>query len=212
MHIENSQTSMLLNQWHAGDPAGLQGLLEAHLPWLRSYAHTRLGHVLRSKAETQDYVQDAVLEFLLYAPRVHISDKDHFRALLVRILENVMCSKYDWFTAKRRWVAKERPIPSDTVLRLDPPEGGTKTPSRALQQSEEEAWVRLGLELLDSGGRELLILRQWEKMSFAQIGRQLGITEDAARMRHNSAMGRLGEKIWLLREGRLPQALEKDSA
>ena len=61
--------------------------------------------------------------------------------------------------------------------------------------------MRLGLELLDWEQRELLVLRQWDKQSFAEIGERYGITADAARMRHYQAMDALTGKINLLRSG-----------
>ncbi|MBU0755391.1 MAG: sigma-70 family RNA polymerase sigma factor [Planctomycetes bacterium] len=208
MDIKETHTSQSLFQWSQGDGKGLEALLERHLPWLQNHVRKNLGPILRRKGETQDYVQDAVLEFLLYAPSVMISDEAHFRALLVRIVKNSLCDKHDWYAAKRRWIARERPLPTDTVLLLDPPKDGQTTPSRHAQHHEEEAWVRLGMDILEPEDRELLVLRQWEKQSFTEIGKRLGIKSDAARMRHNSAMGKLGEKIFMLRQGQLAAALQ----
>jgi RNA polymerase sigma factor (sigma-70 family) len=146
-----------------------------------------------------------MVQFLQYGPRIQISDDNHFRALLVRIVENALRDKYDWFTARRRAISKECPLPTDTVLCLDPPKPLIKTPSTDAHDHEREAWVRLGTELLDAEDREVLILRQWENLSYAEIGKRLDISADAARMRNNRAIARLGEIVGELRRGNIAE-------
>jgi|GEM_PF-553973 len=201
MNANISKTSRFLSQWHQGDDRGLNELLEHHLPSIHKHVHKRLGPLLRKKAETNDYVQDVVVQFLRYAPKIAISDGRHFRALLVRIVENTLCDRYDRFTARRREMARERPLPSDTVLELDPPHKKDETPSTSLDRHEKEAWVRLGMEFLEEKDRELLVLRKWDNLSFSEIGQRLGISATAARLRHNRAVGRLGSRICALRSG-----------
>jgi RNA polymerase sigma-70 factor (ECF subfamily) len=200
-------TAASLRQWHDGDEAGLDTLLERHLPWIRAQVRRRLGPVLRSKGETLDYVQDAMIQFLRYGPRFAVTRDDDFRALLVRVVENSIRNKYDWLTARRRDIAREKPLPSETVLSLDPGAGGRATPSQSVERHEREGWIRLGMELLDLPDREILILRQWDRLSFADVGGKLGVTPDAARMRHNAAVRRLADKVHELRSGRLSSAL-----
>ena len=167
METRERSTSQLLRRWHSGERAGLDGLLERHLPWVRNHVRGRLGPLLRRKAETMDYVQDAMVQFLRYGPSVLVAEDDHFRALLVRIVENSIRNKYDWFTARRRAVSREKPLPPDTVLSLDQPVDQVTRPSQDAANNENEAWVRLGLELIDPEDSEVVILRQWQDLSFA---------------------------------------------
>lgn len=163
------------------------------------------------RARPGDYVQDAMVRFLQYGPRFMVSDDDHFRGLLYLIVESTLKNRHHWYTARRREAALERPLPRDTVLNLDPPRNGGRTPSQVVDRNEWEAWVRLGLELLDWEQRELLVLRQWDKQSFAEIGERYGITADAARMRHYQAMDALTGKISLLRSGDFKGLMGSDS-
>jgi RNA polymerase sigma factor (sigma-70 family) len=64
------------------------------------------------------------------------------------------------------------------------------------------------MELLDPDDREILVRRKWENLSFSEIGERLGISSEAARKRHDRAVGRLGEMIWALRFGKLEEVLE----
>jgi RNA polymerase sigma factor (sigma-70 family) len=205
MKMGDSQTSQYLKQWHDGDLKGLEGIINRHLDWIHAQVRQRLSRPLRNKGETSDYVQDILVQFLRFSPRFVLSSEAQFRALLLRIVENALNDKYDWYTARRREIARERPLPSDTILSLDPPHGAIKTPSKSAEQHEREAWIRLGLELLDPDDREILALRQWDNLSFPEIGEELGIAANAARMRHNRAIVRLTDKILALKQGDLDQ-------
>jgi len=67
--------------------------------------------------------------------------------------------------------------------------------------------VQLALELLADGDREIILLRQWEGLPFATVGEQLGIAEDAARMRFERALARLARTVQQLRSGQLQSVL-----
>jgi RNA polymerase sigma-70 factor (ECF subfamily) len=211
MRDRNEQTAASLSRWYSGDESGLEDILERHLPWIRKQVRQRLTRLLRIKGDSGDYVQDALLQFLRFGPRIMITNDAHFRGFLLRIVENTLKDKHDWYTARRRDIAKERPLPSETVLSLDPPGEPVGTPSRSAERHEREAWVRLGLELLDPEDREVLFLRKWDKLSFAKLGEHLGITPDAARMRYNRTVMKLGDVVLALRRGNLSPFIETDS-
>lgn len=203
MKMGKTETSVLLEQCHEGDPNGLDTLVERHLPWIHDKVRQKLTPLLRGKGETCDYVQDAMVQFLRYGPRFTLADEEHFRAMMLRIVESTLLNRYDWFTAQRRAIARERPLPTDTVLSLDPLHSNAKTPSTSAQGHEQEAWIRLGIEFLDPEYREILVLRKWEDLSFNVIGERLGISSEAARKKCSRAINRLSDKVWELRAGNL---------
>lgn len=205
MKTGKTETQQFLHAWHSGNRDGLDTLIERHLPWIHDQVRRRMGPTLRKKAETCDYVQDAMIQFIHYGPRFILSNDAAFRALMLKIVENSLRDKHDWYTTNRRNVALERPLPPDTVLLLDPPRSKARTPSMSAERHEREAWIRLGMEFLDPEDREIIVLRQWEKRSLAEIGEEFGISQNAAWMRHNRAVKRLGKLIWDLHCGRLSQ-------
>ncbi|HKD99958.1 MAG TPA: sigma-70 family RNA polymerase sigma factor, partial [Planctomycetota bacterium] len=192
---EPSETARLLVRFHGGDAEAMHHLLERHLPWLRAEVRRQLGPVLRQKADTEDFVQDAAVNVLRFSPRFVVADEHQFRALLARIVVNVVRHKYEWFTARRRRLAQERPLPTDSVLHLGGLECSGSTPSEHAARAEREALVRLGVELLDAAERDAIVLRDWEDLPFADVGRELGVSEDAARMRYARAVRRLSEIV-----------------
>jgi RNA polymerase sigma-70 factor (ECF subfamily) len=209
MSSKKTETQRDLEKWHKGKREALELLLERNLPWIHARVRQRLGPKLRRMVDSIDVVQDAAVQFLLYAPRFLVSDERHFRALLARIVENVLRNKNDWYTARRRELARMKPLPSDTMLILDPPrDSKAATPSSLAQAQEEEAWIRFCIELLEPNDREVLVLRQWDGLSFVEIGERLGLSESAAWMRHSRALGRLAKSVGALRRGELEQVVE----
>jgi RNA polymerase sigma factor (sigma-70 family) len=151
-----------------------------------------------------------MVQFLKFGPHFTITKDTQFRALLLRIVENTLRYRHEWFMAKRRKIAKERPLPSETVLLLDPARDAAHTPSKSAERHEREAWIRLGMELLDPKDREILVLRQWDNRSFAKIGEGLDVEPETARMRHNRAVKRLAAKVGALRARKLAEVLEEN--
>jgi RNA polymerase sigma factor (sigma-70 family) len=199
-------TPLLLERWHRGDPDALSQLVTLHLPWLRAHAEQRLGAFLRQHGEIDDYLQDAMLDFLRDAPRFQVRDGAQLRGLLARVLENTLRDRNDWFRAKRRDLAKNAALPTESVLALDPALQRHTTPSQHADRSEVRDWVRLGLELLEPEDRKVILAREYENQSFVDIGDELGMTANAVRMRWVRAVAKLAEVMKELRAGQLPSS------
>ena len=193
----------LLQRWHAGDEAALSELVERELPWLRQHVERRLGEFLGQRGEASDYLHDALLDFLRDGPRFQVRDESQLRALLGQVIENTLRDKHDWFRAKRRSLRPTVDLPGDSVLDLQSGALQSSTPSRAADRDERRAWVRLALELLEPEDRKLILARDYEERSFGEIGAELGLQPDAARMRWNRAVARLGQVLLRLRAGTL---------
>ncbi len=193
-------TVQLLARWRGGDRGAIDAILRDALPWLTAHVDRRLGDRLRSHAELEDFVQDALVEFLTYGPGFEVRSRALLCALLKRIVENVLRDKNDYYRARRRTRSVERPLPSDSVLRLDPPRASVETPSGEMRRNEEESRLRLALEFMDPPERQILVMREWEHLTFAKIGAAIGISEPAARMRSHRAMVRLSEIVHRLEE------------
>src|SRR5688572_23070159 len=148
-----SETTMLLERWNGGDELALAELLRLHLPWINAHVRKRLGGVLRAKEETEDIVQEALIDFLRYGPRFKVSSESNLRALLARIAENVLRDRHDFFTRHRRQAARESPIPEDSVLELDAGSRDSQHPDRQLDKRMWQAWVHLALELMEPEDR-----------------------------------------------------------
>lgn len=203
MNARKTVTQELLEKVHEGQQEALNDLVAREFTWVQARVRKRLGAGLRRKAETDDFVQEAMMHALRYGPRIVVSDRGHLRALLARIVENVLRDQNDHFRAQRRAVDKERALRNDSILHLDAPVDQVGRPSQVAMERERQAWVQLALELLDPEDREVILLRDYDELSFDEIGEKLGAKGDAARMRYNRALPKLAKKVESLRSGGL---------
>lgn len=190
-----------------GDEAALREMVTEHLPWIEAHVRRRLSAVARRDGDTQDYVQQALFDVLRDGPHFAIDDAGAFRALLARIVENNLIDRVRYLQREQRDHRRQRPLPTDSVLQLDAPVRSVTEPPAAADRNEQQQWLRLAVELLDAEDREAVRLRDWEGVSFAELGERLGLSAEAARKRYTRALPRLAEKLDLLRRGQWQGAL-----
>jgi len=198
---EGTITQARLVRLHAGDRAALEEMLADHLDWIRAQVAVRLGKRMLELFEGEDVVQQAFVGFLSSGRKFVVNDPASFRALMLQIVENTIRKQYRDAHRKKRDAARAVPMPSGSVVDLS---AGITRPSAAASREEHRAWVLLALELIDVDAREVIELREWQGLSFAQIAESLGVTEDAARMRFNRALQALAQTLRATRQGQLP--------
>lgn len=205
-----SETLTLLERWQRGDAEALSLLLDRDLPWIRQHVHRELGEGLRRVGDTEDFVQEAVLAVLRYGPRFALRSRGQFRALLAKIVLNVLRQKHRELHALKRDPARERALGTDTILYLDPPQRDVSRPDQKVAEREEREWLRLGLLLLEPKDQEPLDLH-WQGLDDAEIAARLGITTNTARMRRVRATGRLTRVVLGLKQGRVAELVGGDA-
>ncbi len=206
--MSGAETRLLLEKWHGGDRVALGHLIDRNLGWIHARVSKRLGGLLQAKGNTSDYVQDAMVQVLQYGPKFVMSDEAQFRALMAKVIENVLRGRSDWFTAARRAASREQAMARESVLDIDPRGKSVSRPSQVYAQDEAVELARLAIGLLEDDDREIIILRQWDGLSFVEIGERLGVKEDTVRMRFKRAIPKLAEKVTLLRNGDIAKLLE----
>ena len=201
---QRSPTTLeLLQRWHAGDRRALEELLALHVPWMRNYVRRRMGLELRAFQTSEDVVQDALASFLQHGPAFLPENEAQFRGLIAKVVLNRLRDLHDHAHAAKRDLAREHSLASSGVSRIGAFARSTERPERVAEESELQGFLRLALQLIEPGDRELIELREWERLEFAEIGRRLGIQPDAARMRFNHALARLRKQVQALQTGRL---------
>lgn len=211
MAASDTRVLDLLRRWNAGERAALDDLIAHHLEWITDYVHRRIGDQLRSRAETLDFVQASMLDFMQYGPKFEVSDASAFRGLFARIAENNIRDQQRYLNRQKRDANRERDAGSDSILDLDARRAVTR-PSEHAQRNESVALVRVALELLDPQDRTVVQLREFDELSFAEVGKRMEISEDAARMRFGRALPKLAEKVAQLRSRGLSSALDDGQA
>lgn len=180
----------------------LDRFVREHLPWIEREVRRRLGDVVREDAETRDVVQEALVEVLVDGPCFTTSDRERFRGLLLRIVENNIRDRHRRLHRKKRDRRREVGRATDSLLELDPPADPVTTPSVHAAAREQQEWMFLAVELLAPSDRDVIRLRDWEQLEFEEIGARLGVSAEAARKRYHRALPRLADKVLELRRGR----------
>jgi RNA polymerase sigma-70 factor (ECF subfamily) len=98
-------------------------------------------------------------------------------AWLARIAEHEIRDRADFQHRQRRDAAREEAIVDDA-----PVAALTRSALSRVILDEQAAQLEAALESLSDAHREIILLRKFEELSFADIGGRLGKSEDACRM------------------------------
>jgi RNA polymerase sigma-70 factor (ECF subfamily) len=175
---DRTETTALLRRAKGGDAASLDELYRRCGGKLLALIRLRLGKRLRASMESRDVLQACLLKSFQRLDELEAADGPGLMAWLARIAENEIRDQADFVGRQRRDAAR--------TVELD--EGTVELASRlrsALSQAilgEEQQALEAALELLSDEHREVIVLRKYEELSFAEIGRRMGRSEDACRM------------------------------
>jgi len=178
-----------------GTRESLGRVLETCRPYLLLIAGEELDSDLQAKAGASDLVQDTLLE----AQRGFADFKgDTHRQLLAwlrRILLNNLANfNRRYRRTQRRQVAREVSLDADPrlsgLLKSD-----SSTPSGKTIRREEVEALEQALLKLPEHYRQVIVMRHRENRSFAEIGKQLERSADAARMLWWRALENLAEQL-----------------
>jgi RNA polymerase sigma-70 factor (ECF subfamily) len=167
-----------------GDRAALGRLMDLFRTYLLAVADGELAPGVRPKAQPSDVVQDAFLEAYRVFDKFAGAEPEQFRAWLRGILLHKVSDAH-----KRYLDAAKRGPDREEGLRDDVAEAGP-TPSGAASRHEEARLVAAALGRMDATDRQVIVWRNWDAVPFAEIGRRLGRSEDAARMLFARALER----------------------
>ena len=180
----------------AGDKAALNEVCRRYLARVHEIAHIRLGQ-LRGRTDSMDIVQSALVEAVGDLDRFDTESEPRFINWLAKIVENKIRDRIDYYGAQKRDVGREaRPDAEDgpPISQLGKVEHGDITSPAAMKMVAELERLTLleeGMNQLDEKDREIIVCRNHCGMTFPEIAREIGIAEDAARMRYKRAVVKL---------------------
>lgn len=195
----SSDTETLLNRWQQGDREALGQLVDKNRGWIEGRVRRLLGPALRGKHDTQDIVQESLVDLVAYKPRVKVENGAQFAGLLQKIIGNVIAGRHAWHTRDRRDMQRESRLPDHSRIALDGSHKDVTRPDAAASRQEDRAMVRVALGLLSPEDRDVVLRRHFEGQAFAEIGAATGTSADGARKRFDRALPRLMEILAKLR-------------
>jgi len=182
-HAESSLD--LLARAQAGDAAALDTLITRYLPRLRRWASGRLPAWARDLADTQDLVQETVVQAFRHIERFDIRGEGALQAYLRQALLNRIRSEI------RR--VNRRPHTTELDVSIEDP--GRSPLERAIGAQKIERY-EMALSRLRAPDREAIIGRIELGLTYEELARMLGKpSPNAARMAVERAVFRLANEM-----------------
>ena len=185
----------LIRQARAGESAALNELIETWRTYLFHLAESELSPDLRRKIGASDLVQSACLDihqrFRDFQGETAAEWQVWLRRMLIHDLQD---ARRRFLDAEKRDVRRERQLLGSGGLRFDVTDRAL-SPRASLIAEEESAALRAALARLPEEYRLVLRLRNWECLPFAEVGRQMDRSEEAARKLWSRAVLRLQAEL-----------------
>ena len=186
---QSDPTPHLLRRWQEqADPDALDELLRLEMTALKRRLRGKGREIVSSPASLSDVAQDAVLKILQAEELPHFDDPEVFSAYLWRTAWRLLL---DRLRRGRRPMVSLDAGSGDRLAEQVCQAGGQSGVERR-DASQRIAFI---LSLMSPEDRQVLDLRFQQELSLEQIGTQLGIEPDAARMRLVRAKRRMAKKL-----------------
>jgi len=174
-----------------GGQGPLDALLEENHSRLLAWIQRRLGRGLRPHLEARDVLQITLMRAFRSIGQFRGESRESLLSWLTSIAKNVIRDEVDYFLRQRRCIHKTVSLGSEPGLApLD-----TRCPARLLIAREEADRLERMLQSLDRRQREVIVLRNYEELSFREIGERLGKSPDACRMLLARGLRTLARKL-----------------
>ena len=152
-------------------------------PRLLGFIRLKMGRSLRARLESRDILQATYVKSLQHAGEFKGTDSRAFVGWLMRIAENEIRDRADYHGRQRRDAGREEDVESYGEIAAR-----TRSALSRLILDERAEQLEAAVETLSDAHREVILLRAFEELPFAEIGRRLGKSEDASRMLYARAM------------------------
>ena len=183
-----ADTRALYDLARRGSPEDVNAFYERCARKLLPLIRLRLGRTLRREMESRDILQAVLCKSL--GRLDNVKEPAAVMAWLARIADNEIRDQADYYKRRRRDAAMRAPI-EDAA---DVPAPIRHALSQAIVSKQTEA-LEAALEELGDAQREIVVLRKLEELTFPEIARKLGKSEDACRMAFSRAMAALTLKL-----------------
>jgi RNA polymerase sigma-70 factor, ECF subfamily len=184
-HSSWSSTLSLLARARAGDSDALDDLFARYLPMLSRWARGRLPQWVRDASDTQDLVQDTLLQTFKKIEGFEHRGEGAFQGYLRQAVMNRI---RDCLRQAHRRPAREE-------LDEEAPDAGLSPLEMAIGSEALEQYDA-ALQRLDESDRELLVARVELGLSYSEVAAATGKpTPNAARMAISRALVKLAQEI-----------------
>jgi RNA polymerase sigma-70 factor (ECF subfamily) len=180
-----------------GSREAMGKLADACRGYLLLVANGELNPRLRGKVGASDIVQETLLRAQQGIGGFRGVGEEQLLAWLRRILLNLLGNVHrEFHETQRRELSRETSLDGfDSAVQPLAIATSGHTPRSAALATEEAMLLRRALLRLPEEYREVVILRNWERKSFDEIGQRLGRTSEAVRKLWSRALCRLEQEL-----------------
>lgn len=197
---DDGRVASLLTRARAGDTAALDRLFEMCRNYVALVARTHVESRLRAKVDASDLVQQTFLEAYRDFSRFHGGTEAEWLGWLKQILSHNAADFVRRYcqTGKRqagREVRLDNPFDSAGPDGLANLAARGESPSQELLRKERELQVADALSRLSADHREVIVLRNLQRLPFDEVAQRLGRSRPAAQMLWMRAMKSLEQQL-----------------
>jgi RNA polymerase sigma-70 factor (ECF subfamily) len=173
----------------AGDINALGDVLHRYSPVLLGRIRWLMGTEARRRAEMEDFASEVMLEAVRRLPEFELRDEASFVAWLVQIARRCIGD------AVRRRHEHRFATLATAVLAANQPVAQQTSAEEAAVREESLLRVADVLEQMADERRQVIELRDFEELSFAEIATRMGRTENAVQLLHARALAELSRRL-----------------
>ena len=180
----------LLARARQGDQHALSLLCERISPRLLTYIRVRMGRDVRTRLESRDILQASLVKAFQKIGEFRGTETRSLLSWLARIAEHEIRDSFDHVHRHRRDAARETDLDRAAAVAAI-----TRSALSRLILDEQARRIEVALGSLSPDHRDVILMRKFEELSFGEIARRIGRSEDASRMLLARAMTALTLKL-----------------
>ena len=195
------KTQELITLAREGDRCALDQLFSVYGERIRRIIRLRMGKELRSKLESMDLVNEALMCAVRDLEEFTYRDEGDFLRWLAQIAENRIRDNLDRLHAGKRDIRKESPLDDDTSKGTNdrkrvPQLAMSTTPSAILSKKEDLDKLESAIDQLRPDHREIILLAKIEGLSYKEVADRINKSTDMVGYLLSQAMMALARTFW----------------
>jgi RNA polymerase sigma-70 factor (ECF subfamily) len=188
----SAESERLAERAAQGDEQALGQLLDRHLPSVRAFVRAHMGAQLRARESSSDLVQSVCRELLTHQERFQHPGEHGFEAWLFTTARRKIANRARDLGRDKRDAQREiGGLDASAIDGLGAAYARMSSPSGHALRREEIARLEAAIDQLPDEQKEVLTLAHLAGLSRAEIGAQMGKTEEAVRALLHRAKARL---------------------
>lgn len=186
MSVESTKLANWLDLARQGDESARNQLFEACRSFVAVMARVHLHRRLQAKVDPSDLVQQSMLEAHRGLPAFQGQTPQEWLGWLKQIVQNnAIDADKHYREAGRRDLRKERRFDINDSAesgRAWSPVDPSPSPSQMYSSAEKELRLAAAIEALPDDYRQVILLRNIERLSFEQVAEKMNRTRGACQM------------------------------